>query len=120
MGERCLYNSGDEIEVLDLIARFAFKSDSSISFLLGRCGDVINLADGYSFDTGPRGVFNVIGWLDVHHPCEAHIKAQLRVLLPEEYHKWEQMSQLVKQMFFALGIPSFGFRLRLLSLPVDS
>ena len=44
--------------------------------------------------------------VDVHHPCEGHIKARLRVLLPARYHGWEKMRELVERMFAALGIPA--------------
>ena len=85
-----LYEHGDRFAVLDLLASFAFKSSGSVSFDLGTEGG---------------GVFNVVGWVDVHHPCEGHIKARFRVLLPARYHALEQMPDFVQQMFSALGIP---------------
>ncbi len=102
-----LYEPGDRFPVLDLIASFRFKSPGSVSFDLGTEGDTLDFpSDGVSIPVGPRGVFNVIGWVDVHHPCEGHIKARLRVLLPARYHQWEQMKELVGRMFSALGIPA--------------
>src|SRR5580765_3676013 len=86
-----LHEHGDRIAVLDLLASFAFKSPCSVSFDLGTDGG---------------GVFNVVGWVDVHHPCEGHIKARFRVLLPARYHAWAQMRDFVQQMFTALGIPT--------------
>src|SRR5262245_22660492 len=102
MTERFLYNSGDEFPILDLLARLAFKTDSSISFMLGQLGDTLNFADGESFEVGPGGVFKEIGGLDVHYPCEGHIKVQLRVVLPTKYHACDQMCKLVEEIFFAL------------------
>src|SRR4029079_11451438 len=85
-----LYEHGDRFTVLDLLASFAFKSSGSVSFDLGT----------------DCGVFKLVGWVDVHHPCEGHIKARFRVLLPARYHGPEQMRDFVQQMFSALGIPA--------------
>jgi hypothetical protein len=90
--------------VLDLIASFDFKSSSSISFLLGRFGDMIRLTD-MDWPVGPGRVFEVVGQVIVHHPCEGHIKAQLLVLLPVEYHEIERMKELIRVVFVALAIP---------------
>jgi hypothetical protein len=98
--------------VLDLSARFAFRSATSISFDLGRYSDTLRLPSGGPFggdfvmDVGPGGVFTVTGRVDVHHPCEGHIKAQLLVVLPAEYHGFERMREFVGAIFEALGIPS--------------
>lgn len=98
--------------VLDLSARLAFKSAASVSFDLGRHSDTLVLpgggfrGDDLVLDVGPRGVFNSIGRVDVHHPCEGHIKTQLRVVLPAEYQRIEQMREFVATIFGALGIPS--------------
>jgi hypothetical protein len=70
MASPFLYEHGDRFLVLDLTASFSFKSPGSISFDLGTLSD---------------GMFSVIGWVDVHHPCEGHIKAKFRVLLPARY-----------------------------------
>ncbi len=52
------------------------------------------------------GVFTCVGRLEVHHPCEGHIKAQVMAILGEQYHHWEKMRDLVQQTFAALGIPA--------------
>jgi hypothetical protein len=99
-------------QVLDLSARLAFKSATSISFDLGRYSDTLTLPGGdllggdFVMDVGPGGVFKVTGRVDVHHPCEGHIKTQLHVLLPAEYHPFEQMKVFVATVLEALGIPS--------------
>jgi len=99
-------------EVLDLSARFTFRSAGSISFDLGRYSDTLILPGGnllggdFIMNAGPGGVFMVIGRVDVHHPCEGHIKTQLHVVLPAEYHLFEQMRVFVSEVFEALGIPS--------------
>jgi hypothetical protein len=98
--------------VLDLSARFAFRSATSISFDLGRFSDTLVLPGGgfdgedFVMKTPAGRVFNVAGRVDVHHPCEGHIKTQLQVLLPAEYHPFEQMKEFVETVFKALGIPS--------------
>ncbi len=51
-------------------------------------------------------VFLIIGWLDVHHPCEGHHRLQLRVGLPDRYVCWETMRDLVPQILAALGLPA--------------
>lgn len=89
--EAFLYEWGDEIEVLGLVAPFAFKSPGSISFNLAKRED---------------GTLYILGWLDVHYPRESHIKVQLRVVLPAAQYTWEQMRDAVRQMFSALGIPA--------------
>jgi hypothetical protein len=97
--------------VLDLSARFAFRSATSISFDLGRYSDTLRLPSGGPFggdfvmNVGTGGVFKVAGRVDVHHPCEGHIKAQLLVVLPAEYHPFERMQEFVGAMFEVLGIP---------------
>jgi hypothetical protein len=97
--------------VLDLSARFAFRSATSISFDLGRYSDTLRLPGGGPFggdfvmNVGPGGVFKVTGRIDVHHPCEGHIKAQLLVVLPAEYHPFERVQEFVATIFEALGIP---------------
>jgi hypothetical protein len=90
MSNRYLYEDRDEIRLLDLAALFTFKSDSSISFKLGRYAD---------------SMFWSVGFVDVHYPCEGHIKAHLRVLIQKGSVSHEQRVVLVKQMFDALGIP---------------
>ncbi len=98
--------------VLDLSARFAFKSATSIAFDLGRDSDTLRIpgydpsGDDFVMNVGPGGAFYVTGRVDVHHPCEGHIKAQLHVVLPAEYHAFEPMRELVMMVFEALGIPS--------------
>jgi hypothetical protein len=98
-------NAFDEFQLHDLVAKFEFKSATSISFALGRYSDTLKLPDSnFAMKVGPRGVFTRVGRVDVHHPCEGHIKAQLNVVLPTEYHEFERMQGLVKSVFEALGI----------------
>jgi hypothetical protein len=100
-----MYEHGDRFPILDLIASFAFKSPGSVSIDLGTESDTLFLSDRETMTIGPGGVFNVIGWVDVHHPCEGHIKARIRVLLPARYQTTEQMGEFVVQLFSALGFP---------------
>ena len=98
--------------VFDLSARFAFRSATSVSFGLGRYGNILTLPGGgfhgedFVMKVGAGGVFNVVGRVDIHHPCEGHIKTQLQVVLPAEYHPFERMQEFVATVFEALGIPS--------------
>jgi hypothetical protein len=92
---------GDEFPLLDLTASFAFKTDSSVSFDIGRIADC-NPDDRPDFVISG---FEVIGWIDVHHPCESCIKAQLRICIPVAYHQFEQMAAMVKAICEALSIP---------------
>jgi hypothetical protein len=91
MTQRFLYEPGDEIRLLDLAARCAFKSEGSISFDLG-----FN-------DEG----FCVIGFVDLHYPCEGHIKVHLRVgVPPQHYREASDRLAFVRQLFGALAIPA--------------
>jgi hypothetical protein len=62
----------NKFTVLDLTARAAFNSASSVSFDIGRLWS----PEGTSQEK-PIGI-NVLGWIDVHHPCEGHSMTQLR------------------------------------------
>lgn len=99
------WKHGDEFAVLDLIAVFEFKSASSLSFQLGTKGDTFQLPGmDEPWVLGAGRVFSVIGFLDVHHPCEGFHRLQLRVGLPERYACWESMRDLVPQVKIALGL----------------
>jgi hypothetical protein len=94
--------TGDGFPLLDLTAKFAFKSASSVSFDVGRIADVHP-------DEQPDFVisaFQVIGWIDVHHPCDSCIKAQIRIRIPVEHHKFEHIEAMIKAICEALSIPS--------------
>src|SRR5262245_52991506 len=103
----------DKFPVLDLVADFRFKSASSLSFDLAapitrdsprppELGDE-NL--DWLFDRGSTVLF-VLGWLDVHHPCDGIHRLQLRVGLPDRYVSEESMRDLVPQVLTALGLPA--------------
>jgi hypothetical protein len=103
---------GDEFPILDLVAQFRFRSPFSLSFelvkLVGRDSPRLpEMGDEpweFLLAGGPLRV--VIGWLDVHHPCEGHHRLQLRVGLPDRYVFWESMRDLVPQVKAALGLPA--------------
>lgn len=77
----------DEFPVLDLVARLEFKSHSSISFGLS------------------RKMWGK-GWIDVHHPCDGLIKAQIRVQINDDYLTLDKMKAVIESIFDALRIPS--------------
>ena len=101
------WNDGDGFTVLDLVAEFQFKTVSSVSFQLGTKGDILHVPGmDEPWVLGEGRVFSVIGWLDVHHPCEGFHRLQLRVGLPDRYATWESMRDLVPQVKAALGLPA--------------
>jgi hypothetical protein len=88
---RRFHPNGPKFAVLGLLAGFEFKTATGVGFHLGH--------------SRPPGFF-VVGLLEVHHPCEGHVKARLTVVLPEEYRAWERMRDLVQQVFAELSIPA--------------
>jgi LPXTG-motif cell wall-anchored protein len=106
------WKHGDEFAALDLRARFAFKTTSSLSFELGT---LVNRDSPRLPETGDESwdlllaagsMFAILGWLDAHHPCDGHHNLQLRVGLPDRYVSWESMRDLVPQVIAALGLPA--------------
>jgi|GEM_PF-1519874 len=95
------FKHNDCFALLDLEACFEFKTETSISFQLGR-------------HSRSRNAFSAHGWLDVHHPVPGEYvpKACLRIALPSKYlqfeHKallLEQFREVVATVFAALQIP---------------
>jgi hypothetical protein len=82
----------DTFTVLDLTARLSFKTESSLSFAFVRSSKSL-LPTRH------------IGWIDLHYPCDGHIKLQIRISLPAEYHAPERFSAIVAGMITALEIP---------------
>ena len=78
---------------LDMTAQLEFSSASSKSFTLER----------YSKSLCPT---RQLGWIEIHHPCEGHIKAQIRASLPEEYQQPEKMREVVEHLLAHAGIPA--------------
>jgi len=103
-------NVEDGFDLLDLKARFAFKTKASISFDIGRWWSTLRLPAGDGkedlvWSADRPFVFTVIGWIDAHHPCDSPIKAQVRICIPTEYHQFERMKSIVKAICEALSIP---------------
>ncbi len=63
----------DGFDLLDLKARFTFKTEMSISFDIGRWSDRLRLPAGEEEDGFilSRDLFEVVGWIDAHHPCDS-------------------------------------------------
>lgn len=100
----------DGFDLLDLKARFAFKTETSISFDIGRWSSTLRIPAGDGKEDRVLSadrpfVFTGIGWIDAHHPCDSPIKAQLRICIPTEYHQFERMESIVKGICEALSIP---------------
>ncbi len=114
------WKHGEAFSILDLIAQFEFRTSSSLSFQLGKSIDRhsprlpemepgeerIDGRDKWDFMLESGSVFVVLGWLDVHHPCEGLHRLQLRVGLPDRYVCWESMRDLVPQVKAMLALPS--------------
>jgi hypothetical protein len=79
--------------VLDLTARFAFRTEASISFNLER----------YSQSLLP---VRHMGWVDVHHPCTEGVDARIRVSLPAEYHAPDKLKVIIATILEAVAIPA--------------
>jgi len=101
-----------------LVARFRIRTASSVSFDLGTKGDTLHLPGRRGPRVvGPGRVFDIVGWLDAHHPCEGFHRLLLRIGLPEPYVCWESMRDLVPQVKAALGLPAAdSYRVSLVSL----
>ena len=80
------------ISILDLLAIPDFQTESSASFKLERHSNSLNPC-------------RQIGWIDVHHPCEGHIKAHIKVFLPEEYQQPDTLENIQQAVFKELAIP---------------
>lgn len=78
--------------ILDMTASLAFQSTSSMSFSLSRQSESLCPA-------------RQLGWIDIHFPCEGHIKAQIRVVIPKEYHMPVKMAAITKAVMVIAGIP---------------
>jgi hypothetical protein len=99
-------NCRDEFPILDFVAAFEAKTDSSISFNLGRFSNTLLLADmNAPRYIGERAVFNVFGWADVHHPCHGHVKTRLRILLTDDLMTFESQRDIVNSLLDVLAIP---------------
>lgn len=79
----------DAFDVLDLRAKFRFKTSSSI---------------GFAFATG-RFHGTIVGAIQVHHPCPAHIKTQIFIQLPKRYQEFQLLEQICRASFRELNIP---------------
>lgn len=99
---------------LDLRARFAFKTATSISFNLGRDRRSFTLPGGdliegdITIDVGEGGVCEHVGRLDVHHPCDDFIKVQMIVTLSDKVNQmveYEALREFVSVVSEALAIP---------------
>jgi hypothetical protein len=100
------WNVGAEFPILDLVARFLFKSTSSMSFDLGAERNLADLLPdaGSWVDLGKA--FAIEGWLDIHHPCEGFYRLQIRVGLTDRYVSWESMQEVAKCVIAVLELPA--------------
>ena len=100
--------TGREFPVLDLIARFEWKSPSSLSFYLGSekpLADVLENPDPRFAGLDFGNCFAVIGWMDIHYPCEGFHRLRIRAGVPDQYMTWESARDMVKCVLAALKLP---------------
>src|SRR5262249_42623599 len=99
------WQSRAEFPILYLTAQFRFRAAPSLSFELGMKDAPIELPGAEpGFLDDLRG-FVIIGWLDIHHPCEGYHRLRLRVGLPDRYVSWEPMRDIVRQIIAVLELP---------------
>ena len=105
------WKSGDEFRLLDLVARFRFKTVSSLSFQLGKLVDrTAQLPEiaGTDWEAlgGSTSVFQILGWLDAHHPCDGFHHLHLRIGPPNRYVSWGSIRDIVPHVREVLGLPA--------------
>jgi hypothetical protein len=76
-------------DALDLRVRFEFKTPSSIGFKLST----------------QRAEHTIIGEMQIHHPCEGHIKARVYIQLLSEYKDCKKLMPILEATFQELEIP---------------
>jgi hypothetical protein len=50
-------------------------------------------------------VFVQVGWLDIHYPCNGHVKCHIRISAPDKYRNSEWLEMLRAKVFRHLEIP---------------
>lgn len=92
------HSQHDRFPLLDLMAQFDFKTETSIAFLVGE---------------GTSCFFHVHGRVELHHPCmrefEGQAKVYVRVTLPARYVTEEKLEETIQQslktLYTVLSIP---------------
>jgi len=79
----------DGFVLLNLTARCEFKTETSISFILGE---------------GTAALFRAYGRIEVHHPCGGHFNVRLKFWVPISYLETLDMASVVRTTLAALGI----------------
>jgi hypothetical protein len=99
-----LVRRGDAFHLFDMECKLAFHTDSSAVFDIGRAEDHHTFRGGR---TQPGSIFKVVGFVEVHHPCDNHVKAHIRCSIPQTYlADRANMNVAVLEIFEALEIPS--------------
>lgn len=99
------FEAQSEVAFLDFVGQVKFSTASSISFYLGKKSSYLEFSNGVRHRMGKDRVFIVVGWLDVHYPCNGFHKLQVRCCLPGDYVAFEPMRDLIRQVCQALGLP---------------
>jgi hypothetical protein len=94
-------NFKGEFQVHDLAASLEFSTTTSAGF---------NLTRTERLERTNTPAREVVGWLDVHHPCENHPHARLRIALSNESFGLLQTHNerlgVIRDIFTALAIPA--------------
>jgi hypothetical protein len=93
-----------------LDAKVERETDTSVSFGVGRLTNMPSNrppdSDSFFSFGGPKSCFEGIGWIDIHYPCRTQPRVFIRMNIPNEYHTFERLEELVKSLFDILLIPS--------------
>jgi len=89
-----------EFQIHDLVASLEFCTPTSAGF---------NLTRTESPEPNSLPARETVGWFDIHHPCDSHPRARLRIALPPEsfalLQTHAQRLGLIRDIFSALAIP---------------
>jgi len=95
-----------EYKILNLVGQVAFATTASVSFDLGQKSGSIHYFDGTTDYVGEDGVLNVVGWVDVHYPCQGFHKLLIRCSLPGNDSAFESMRDMVVNVCDLFDLPS--------------
>ncbi|MBL8869761.1 MAG: hypothetical protein JNK90_08195 [Planctomycetaceae bacterium] len=92
-------------EFLDMVGAVEHRTSSSVTFKIGKKTDYLVDDDGSRHFVEKDFVFNVLGWLDAHYPCEGFHKLLVKCILPGDYVSFESMCGLIKCVMRVLELP---------------
>lgn len=100
--------SGEYVSLGDLIATIQTCTQASVCLDLGRFTskprDIAPELQEFLAGAGSKNV-ELLGWIDVHYPCEGPFPVLIRLNVPPVYHEHMKILKLVKAVFELLDIP---------------